>query len=295
MKKNLLYSITLLIIAGQISSGAFAASRSGASVVSAVKKYKAGNFTGCLQDMQDVVKRDPSNSVAYYYMAMSYVQAGKRSEAIDAYKKVLALKPNPTIYKYAKTGKACLETPESCISKEEDLNDLDKAVREKSTDGLTQKVRLDIEQKRLEGLKNDINGGKDINEYDTIKFKDYSDSRSEIKTEQKIAGDTQPTNDEIVAAMKVLSKAGLNPYAQVNPYMQAAGGQNPEMAQLSMLMGNSNQSQNNNSMMNMLPYMLAQNSNGANGTNNSLSPQIIQAMMMNSMMPDYNLNTDNDR
>ena len=44
-----------------------------------------------------------------------------------------------------------------------------------------------------------------------------------------------------------------------------------------MMMGNNNN--NNDPMMSMLPYMLSNNENGKN-----VDPQVIQAVMMNSMM-----------
>ena len=56
-----------------------------------------------------------------------------------------------------------------------------------------------------------------------------------------------------------------------------------------MMMGNNNNN-NNDPMMSMLPYMLSNNENGKN-----VDPQVIQAVMMNSMMNSLNgLNsTDN--
>ena len=79
----------------------------------------------------------------------------------------------------------------------------------------------------------------------------------------------------------------LDPTAAVNPYAQ--GAQTPEAAQLSMLMGGNNSSKNNNSMMNMLPYMLAQSKNGSS----TYSPQLIQSVIMNSMMTDFNFDSNN--
>lgn len=288
MKKQLLYLVTLAVIASQIGITAQAAKRSTVpTVATLVRKYKAGNYTGCLQDSKNLVYHDPSNAVAYYYMAISYVQAGKSKEAIDAYKKVLSLKPNATLYKYATTGKTCLESPDKC--KEDNMTDVDRAVRAPLGDGLSDKVRDDIEQKRLEGIKNDINNGLEINNYELQKFKDYSNSRSEAQTPDKVAQESnaQPTNDEIVAALKTLNRAGLNPYTQT-----AAVAQNPEYAQLSAMMGGNNQSSNSNAMMNMLPYMLAQNKAGGA---NSYSPQMMQAMMMSSMLPDFDLDTNKDK
>ena len=53
--------------------------------------------------------------------------------------------------------------------------------------------------------------------------------------------------------------------------------QNPEMMQMHMLLGNNDTSSN----MNILPYLLMQQ--GQNGNTNSLSPELIQTMMMSQM------------
>jgi len=299
--KKYLVPITFLIIISQFFPYSFATSSTvSAPVKVAIKKYKSGNYTGCLQDMQILVKRDPSNAVAYYYMAMAYAQAGKKDEAISSYQKVLGLKPNATLFTYAAKGKRCLETPSKCTEATQS-SDIDKMVKTPFGDGLSSTVRVDLEKKHLDVMKNEINADKDINNYELKKFKDYSNQHSEVKTDDKTAAknSAQPSNDEIVAALRVLDRAGLNPYAQQqnmpNQYQQMAGNQSAEMAQLNMLMNSNNQgnNNNNNSMMNMLPMMLAQSKAGKNG-GSSYNPQMIQSMMMNSMLPDMNFNTNDN-
>ena len=73
----------------------------------------------------------------------------------------------------------------------------------------------------------------------------------------------------------------------INPY-QAQMPMNDEYAQLSMMLG-SNNNNNNNYMMNMLPMLMAQNNNGKN-----IDPQVLQSMMMNSMLPDFTFNDKKD-
>ena len=63
--------------------------------------------------------------------------------------------------------------------------------------------------------------------------------------------------------------------------------QNSQLAEMSMLLGNNNN--NNNSMMNMIPFMMSQAQNGKN-----IDPRIMQAMIMNSMMPDFGMNSNNN-
>ena len=65
--------------------------------------------------------------------------------------------------------------------------------------------------------------------------------------------------------------------------------QDPQMAELSMMLGNYNNN-NSNSMMNIVPMLMAQNQEGKN-----IDPRLMQAMMMNSMMAGFNINDNNNR
>ena len=308
MKKQLVCLIAIIMISAQASCVAMAKGSTSSPVKLAIKKYNVGNFTGCLQDCQYIVRRDPSNSVAYYYMAMSYVQAGKKDEAVGAYSKVLSLNPSARLLEYATTGKRCLETPDKCVLEASNApsTDVDKFIASPATDGLSDKVKDDLTKKHLDGVRNKINADKDMDSYELRKFKDYTNSRSKIETNDAVA-QKKPTNDEIVAALKVLNDAGLNPYSQaqqaaivstdvqqpaVNPYMPTtAGYQNQDMTQLGALLGPSGQSTGANSMSNMIPFMLAQNKNGTA----NYSPQMMQAAIMNSMMTDFNMADDKDK
>lgn len=297
MKRNLLLFATLVIMCQCFTLASAATSKISGPVSIAIKKYKAGNYSGCLQDVQSIVKRDPSNSIAYYYMAMSYAQAGKKDEAIGAYQKVLNLRPNAVLFTYATTGKRCLETPDKCHETQE-LTEIDKMVASPYGDGLSDSVKVQVEKKRLDLIRNEMNANDEINNYKLKQFKDFTNQRSQAAPENKIvAEDKMPTSDEIVAALKVLKKAGLDQsggYSQMtNPMMVP---QNAESAQLSMMLGSQNQSgNNNNNMMNMIPFMLAQSKNGQSGAGNPYSPQLMQTMMMNSMLPDFNFNTNDDK
>ena len=107
----------------------------------------------------------------------------------------------------------------------------------------------------------------------------------------------QPTDQEVLQAIDVLKRAGLNisispmiskpaesgdirAKAVVQPQSQnPADYVNSDYQAINMMLGNGNNNNNNDPMMNMLPYMLQSNSDGKN-----IDPQVIQAVMMNSMM-----------
>jgi hypothetical protein len=118
----------------------------------------------------------------------------------------------------------------------------------------------------------------------------------------------EPTNEQVLDAIDVLKRAGLNITVSpdvdkeqnstgaltndepaIRPANTSGAKQainpaeyiNPEYQTINMMLGNGNN--NNDPMMNMLPYMLQQNSEGKN-----IDPQVMQTLMMNSMMNGIN-------
>ncbi len=298
MKKQLLYSLVGLILLTQACQ--YAEAKTGGlstPMRTAIKKYKAGNYTGCLQDCQKILKVNPSNATAYYYLAISLVQAGKKDEAILAYSRVLTLNTNSKLTEYATTGKRCLETPDQCRLESEDVAgsnpEIDRLIATPSST-MSESVKKDFEKRRLDAIKNKINAGKDLDSYEFNRTRDFSKQKSDAGASEKLANNT-PSDEEIAKALKILNDAGINPYA-AQDVMQAS--QNPsqnmpqtsEDAQLQMLLRGNRQNNNNNDIMNMLPHMLSQNKNGSG----NYSPQVMQAIIMNSMMPDFTFNLNND-
>ena len=269
-----------------------------ANIKSASAKYKAGNYTGCLQELFSLVKKDPSNALAYYYMAMAYTHINMKNEAVAAYEKVIALHPNQYLVDYATKGRDCLtdgpacKPPEATAPKEE-LSDLDKFIRAPYGNGLSPELNREVKQKQLTNIKETINQKENLEQPELQKIKNFDNNKSEAETGEKIA---QVSDEEILQAIKTLKNAGLNltvqsenqqnQYSQLAQMMQY---QDPKMAEISMLLGNNNNN-NSNSMMNMLPMLMSQAQQGKN-----VDPRLMQAMMLNSMMPDFSFNNDNNR
>ena len=96
----------------------------------------------------------------------------------------------------------------------------------------------------------------------------------------------------MLKAINTLKEAGVNVSvsnsAEQNPYAAMAQYQDPRVAEMSMLLGNNNNN-NNNSMMNMIPLMMSQAQKGEN-----IDPRLMQTMMMNSMMSDFNYMNNNN-
>lgn len=247
LKKLVLGLVALTIIASQT---ACFAKVSDSTIRTMVGKYKVGNFLGCIQDTDKIINEDPSNIYAYYYKGLSFYRLGKIEEATSAFTKVTALNSNATLVDYASRALGCIETPEDCKEiSEGNKTSLDKFIQSKKF--YDAPVQAEVNKKKLDRIRENIND-------------DLRNKKSEM-----------PTNEEIANAVKTLAKLGFNPMASMN----TSGYQNPEMMQMSMLLGN-NPQQNNG--MNMLPFLMMNQGNVQN-----MSPELIQSMMMNQMTPTY--------
>lgn len=262
-----------------------------ATIKSAVAKYKAGNYAGCLQELFSLTKKDPSNALAYYYMAMAYTHVDMPNDAVEAYEKVISLNPNEYLVEYATKGRDCLTDGPACQPEEEkpveEMDDLDKFINAPYGNGLSPELNPQIKQKQLINIKETINKKENLEDNDIQRIKNFDQNKSTSKETDKIA---QVSDEEVLKAIKTLRDAGLTLSVQSeNPYAQMAQYQNPQMAEMSMLLGNNNNN-NGNSMMNMLPMLMSQAQKGEN-----IDPRVMQAVMMNSMMADFSFNNNNDK
>lgn len=286
---------------------------------SAIAKYKSGNYTGSLQELYTILKKDSANATAYYYLAMVYTKIGELDAAKSCYQMVINLNPNDTIVNYATKGKACLTDSAACgletgltDSSGEPLDELDKFIQSPFGNGFSDELNNELREKQLKKIQNKMNRGIPLNEDDLKKLNEFNKSEG-IKTDKLAMAEDMPSNDEIINAVQVLKRAGLNISTQmpetsakmpkgsatsvpakveplddesqtvqttaqtptVQPYTP-----DPQIQQMTMMLNNGN-SNNSDPMMNMLPYMMQ--NDGKN-----MDPQVIQALMMNSMMNSLN-------
>lgn len=233
MKKKFVALLSTIII-----TTAFAYAKTDLNLSDAIKLYKSGNYSQCYAELSKIIKEDPANALAYYYMAITSAQIGRKDEAIANYDRVINLIPyNNNLTRYAKKGKRCLETPDKCQNTVfENLED--EFIQNKKGNIFSDKVLNETEKLKIENLKREINRSKDIAPEQFKEFRDFS---------------AVPSNDEIVAAMRVLQNAGLSGFVNNN-------------SDLSFLNGFSQENQ----LFNM-------------SGQNTLSPQVIQALFMNNM------------
>ncbi len=255
MKKTLIVLIGMLVITGTVFAKPAATNQ---QTSAAIKLYKAGDYTNSYVSFSNIVNKDPSNALAYYYLGMSSVQLGKRDEAIENYQKAVDLSPNGILGSYAKKGILCIEEPESCHASTNSNNDNespeDKFIRSSFGSGFSQKARGTHEKEKIENIRREINRN---NEIPPQQFKEYRDFSSQA-----------PTNDEIVAAMRVLQAAGI-------------GFGNRQISDIDSLLGVNNSA--NRSGYEVLNLLM----NGNQGRNSNIDPQIIQSMLTNQMTASF--------
>lgn len=282
MKKCFIILIFMIFVSSNVFVSAAATKKSPYyyQINTAIAKYKKGNYVGCLQDMQNVIAKDPSNDVAHYYMAISSVKIGSKDNAIKEYNKVISLNKNKMLVEYAQQGLDILTLSPDQLKATKQVNTIKKEVTN-AVNGATQakgaaEVQQEIERQNLNRVKSLINSGTDVNNQEINKFKDYTPGN---KLNQNIDNPVTPSNDEIANAVKVLAKLGINPMSQLGSMPGLTNNYtDPTTASYSMLMGNSGNNNNNNNIMNMLPMLM----NGQNGSQSNA--EAIQAMIMSSML-----------
>ncbi len=242
MKKYILVLLTMFITLATVNAS-IAKTTSNKSLAGAIKLYKAGNYSQCYLTLSDIVKKDPSNAVAYYYLAMTSAQIGKRDGALDNYQKVLTLSSGTQLGRYAEKGKTCLESPDKC-NEETETSALDAFIQGKFGSGFSEEARSEYEKQKIENLMREMNRKDNITPQKFKEYKDFSNAA--------------PSNDEIVAALRVLQRAGFG---------NIIGNSSQD---LSLITGNSS----NNAMLNLLM---------GNNNNSSLNPQVIQSLLTNQL------------
>ena len=255
MKKSFIAMFTLLLLMAVVGTASAKTTTSNSSLAQAIKLYKAKNYSQSYVVLKDVVKKDPSNAVAYYYLAMSSAQIGNKNEAIENYQKVLSLSPNSQLQYYANRGKICLEDEEKCNEPDSEESKLDNFVRGKFGSGFSNEARGSYEKHKIENLMREMNRNDSIT---PKKFKDYKDFSSQA----------EPSNEEIVAAIKTLQQAGLVNMLGANSYR----------SDLSMLTSNADNSINEYEMLNL---MLGKKQD------NNIDARLIQSFLTNQMSTSF--------
>lgn len=304
-----------------------------AKVKTAITKYKARNYTGCIQDLTEVTKHDPSNAVAHYYLANSYMKIGRKDVAIKEFDKVISINSVPVLSAYSLQAKDCISTgictykrfsnsdakayvkdPDGFLQKIEDAKaqaaatsasskesesttvaaKVQQAIQEqqsKKGSELTPEEVQEVTNKIMQEKADEIEiqkliNGRYKNNIHPDAQREIIDAKLKIEKESINQGQTRsdiPTNEEIANAVKTLARAGFTSFTP--PQNQAYQG-NDKYTALNMMYANQNQ---NNDFMNMLPYLTNRKEN------EKIDPQTVKAMMMSTMMPDFNFEENSQK
>ena len=259
----------------------------------AVSSYKNGNYTGAAQELFSYLKKYPEDPKALYYLAMTLANLGDSDAAIALYEQIITLNPGEAFVVSAAKGRDCLIggplCVESALMEDVEPDPLDEFINAPYDDGFSPELKEQMKLKELENIQDNINRKPQLEKKDVQQIKDFDEQHSgEILTDNKIAmAEGDVSNEDIVSAINTLRKAGMT--VSIQPTVQTTY-QNPQMAEMSMMLGNY-QNSNNDPMAQMMPYMMqAGTKEGAQNIN----PQVIQAMMMNSMMSNFDFNTSDN-
>ena len=247
MKKYIVLSLLTLLIC---SSTVSAKNYNTPELSNAIGVYKSGNYAESFSRFNEIVRKDSSNALALYYLAITAAQIGRKDTASSAYKRVLELAPEGSKLKaYAKRGATCLDDPVAC-RQEEAASEMDKFIQQTFGSGFSEKARSEYEKLKIENMMREMDRNGDIPAQRFREYKDFSSMNN------------APSNDEIVNAFRVLQRAG---------FTNLLSNSNNNVSELSLLTGA--QGYDTNSMFGLL----------GNRQNSSLSPQVIQALLTNQM------------
>lgn len=286
MKRVLLTLLTLILLsstshAGQIED----------KISYAVSLYKTGEYSECIKNLNTIISQNSSYPVAYYYLGLCYAKTNNKDMAIKNYDKVISTSSDKNLKTMAKAAKDCL-----------------------GTSGFT---GIDAQL----SISNDSQAEKFL--YPEIKKEEPVIKPAQTAVESpkkqfipKAKQEKMPSNDEIGAAIMTLKKAGLwngsqttqpaapQTQADVNNkqqqemtkmYVQQMTQQmnNPAYLMMGMNGNNNNNGMGMNNMMNMLPFMM---NNQSGNSNPAMNQQFLQTMMMSQMMPNLDFSsTDNNK
>ena len=168
-----------------------------------IVKYKQGNYVSALQELDELLAKEPENTYAKYYQALCYTKLGYREEARAAYNEVITKNDNLTLVYYSTRANTCLDNPASEICnppkatpyEEAQMDELERFIE--SGQKIHPSAMDRITRERMERK---------------LQAEDYRKKQQEQNLSYNF--NSRPTDEEIIAAVNTLSKVGLAPMNQ---------------------------------------------------------------------------------
>lgn len=156
---------------------------------SAIRKYKARNYTGCLQELYSYVANPKykSDAYAYYYMGLAYSKIGETTAAKNCFQKTINCNAKGKLFEAALKGRDCITGGTYCHTPVNptvnQLNDLQNADpldafinAPYSGNGFSPEAEKDYQQRQLNNIQKKINN-KDMLNVDDIQSIQELDSQ----------------------------------------------------------------------------------------------------------------------
>lgn len=231
----------------------------------AIKKYKEKNYVGCISDLRLYTEKDPSNAVAWYYLGNSYMNISMKPDAHAAFEKVIALNTVPKLTSYSIQAQICMENVTKCEYRNftyEEIKQLKAnptSFMDEYFSKLNTKPVKDAETIEIEKL---INGSYPNNM--------APEAREFIRQERAKMKTTEINNDQAyVPSDEKLAQA-----------VRMLKNQNNDISSFAMMMDMPQQYGQNNYVDLLRQYQ-------SQDKNRTLTPEMIQMMMMSNMMPNF--------
>lgn len=217
MKKKLTLTLAFLVfLSCVISTSAFAASYYSVpakspvitnSIKPAIAKYKQQNYVGAMQDLEEILQKEPHNMTGIYYLALSYTQLGYKDKAKQLYRILANSDKNEALVYYSQYALDCLENPNSdqCTGKKAQEEELAKSAE---ADEMTKFIQsgAKIHPSAMDKITNERMIRR-IQEVEYQKKQEENASKTNLKSQN-----SNPTNEEIIQALNTLKKIGYNPF-----------------------------------------------------------------------------------
>ncbi len=231
----------------------------------AIKKYKEKNYVGCISDLRLYTEKDPSNAVAWYYLGNAYMNIAMKPDAHAAFEKVIALNTVPKLTSYSIQAQICMENVTKCEYRNFTYDEIKKLKANPTTfleeyfAKMNEKPEKDADTVEIENL---INGSYPNNitpeAREFIRQEKAKMKTTEINNNQAYL----PSDQKLAQAVEMLKR------------------QNNDITGFAMMMDMPQQYGQNN-YVDLLKQYQGQDSK------KTLTPEMIQMMMMSNMMPNF--------
>ena len=167
----------------------------------AIDKYKAQDYVGCIQDLEEYAQKDPTNAIAYYYTAIAYMKVGMKDKAIENFEKVSMINSVPVLSSYAVQASKCMmEETSPCIYKRYTKDEIAEMVKDPFA--FFEKKELEAQQKESgETKEEEIVSEEEMDDIDRLIKGQYPDNvhpdANRIIQETKLIQEQERVNAEL--------------------------------------------------------------------------------------------------